>query len=326
MDPLSDVLSLLKPRNYLSAGLEAGGDWSIQFPDQQAAIKCGAVVSGQCWLSVEGVPDAVRLDTGDCFLLPRGRPFRLASDMTLTPVDAGKVFSPARTGGVTSHNGGGDFLLVSSRFALCGNHAGILLRMLPPIVHIRKESGDSVLRWPVERMMQELRERQPGGFLVVEHLAHMILIEALRLHMAEGLRGGVGWLFALADKQVGAAITAMHDDPAHGWTLQALAERAGMSRSTFALKFKETVGASPMDYLTRWRMLLAGDRLANSSDPISVIALSLGYESESAFSTAFKRVMGRSPRQYGRDRTPVSPSNGRAAQAAQANRPEPVAG
>ena len=110
--------------------------------------------------------------------------------------------------------------------------------MLPPIVHIRKESDKAALRWSVERMMQELRERQPGGFLVVQHLAHMMLVQALRLHLAEGLRGGVGWLFALADKQMGAAINAMHDDPAHRWTLQALAERAGMSRSTFALKFK----------------------------------------------------------------------------------------
>jgi AraC-like DNA-binding protein len=82
--------------------------------------------------------------------------------------------------------------------------------------------------------------------------------------------------------------------------LQALADLAGMSRSTFALRFKETVGKSPMEYLTRWRMLLAGDRLTNSRDSISTIALSLGYESESAFSTAFKRIMGGSPRQYGR--------------------------
>lgn len=324
MDPLSDVLSLLKPRNYLAAGLDAGGEWSIQFPDQQAAIKCGAVVSGQCWLSVGGVAEAVRLETGDCFLLPRGRPFRLASDMALTPVDARTIFSPARAGGVTAHNGGGDFLLVSSRFALAGNHAGILLRMLPPIVHIRKVSDHSALRWPVERMMQELRERRPGGFLTVEHLAHMILIEALRLHMAEGLRGGVGWLFALADRQVGAAIGAMHEDPAHGWTLQTLAERAGMSRSTFALKFKQMVGTPAMDYLTRWRMLLAGDRLANSSDPVSVIALSLGYESESAFSTAFKRIMGCSPRQYGRGRNPAPPSPEQV-EAANANRLEPIA-
>jgi AraC-like DNA-binding protein len=152
----------------------------------------------------------------------------------------------------------------------------------------------------------------------------MMLVQALRLHLAEGASGGVGWLFALADKQMGAAIAAMHDDPKHQWTLQALAERAGMSRSTFALKFKETVGASPMEYLTRWRMLLAGDRLTNSGDPISVVARSLGYESESAFSTAFKRVMGCSPRQYCRGRTPVSPSLSEA-EAARANRLEPIA-
>ena len=157
--------------------------------------------------------------------------------------------------------------------------------------------------------MQELREPQPGGVLVAQQLAYMMLIQALRLHLAEGLRGGVGWLFALADQQMSAAINAMHDDPAHRWTLQELAERARMSRSTFALKFKQTVGESPMEYLTRWRMLLAGDRLTNSSDPISVISLSLGYESESAFSTAFKRVMGCSPRQYSRGRIKAAPSH-----------------
>ncbi|MBW4696740.1 MAG: helix-turn-helix domain-containing protein [Aphanocapsa lilacina HA4352-LM1] len=119
-----------------------------------------------------------------------------------------------------------------------------------------------------------------------------MLVQALRLHLAEGLRGGVGWLFALADEQMGAAINSMHDDPAYRWTLQELAERAGVSRSTFALKFKETVGASPMAYLTRWRMLLAGDRLANSSDPVSVIALALGYESESAFSHSLQEGHG----------------------------------
>jgi AraC-like DNA-binding protein len=306
MDPLSDVLSLLKPRSYVSAGFDAGGNWSIQFPEQHECIKCYAVVSGACWLSVESVPDAVRLKAGDCFVLPSGRPFRLASDMTLTPVDAGPIFHPARDGGVVSCNGGGDFFLVGSRFVVSGSHAGILLGMLPPIVHIWKESDQAALRWSVERMMQELRERQPGGPLVAQHLAHMMLVQALRLHLAEGLAGGVGWFFALADKQMGAAINAMHDDPAHRWTLQELGKRAGMSRSTFALRFKETVGASPMEYLTRWRMLLAGDRLANSSDPVSVVALSLGYESESAFSTAFKRVMGCSPRQYSRGRNPAS--------------------
>ena len=301
MDPLSGVLSILKPRNYMSRGFSIGGDWSIQFPEHDG-IKCYAVVSGQCWLSVEDVPEPVRLKAGDCFLLPLGRPFRLASDLSLTPVDIKTMLSSPGDGGLTSWNGGGDFSGVGGYFGLDGKHAEILLGVLPPIVHIQKESDRSTLRWSMERMIQELQEPQPGGFLVVQHLAHMMLVQALRAYLAEGLSGGVGWLFALADPQMSEAIHSMHDDPAHPWTLRELADRVGMSRSGFALKFKETVGSSPIDYLTRWRMLLAGDRLTNSGDPISAIALSLGYESESAFSTAFKRVMGCTPRQYGRGR------------------------
>jgi len=298
MDPLSDVLSLLKPQSHVSAGFDAGGDWAIAFP-KNAGIKCYAIVSGACWLAVEGVADPVHLKAGDCFLLPSGRAFRLASDLDVAPTDAHTVLPPPQAGGVVTYNGGGDVFLVGSRFTLSGAHAEILLRMMPPIVHIRKESDQVALRWSVERMMQELREPQPGNFLVAQHLAHLMLIQALRMHMAEGV-GEVGWLFALADRQMGAAIGAMHAEPARRWTLQALAARAGMSRSTFALRFKEAVGLSPMDYLTRWRMLLAGDRLVHTGESVSAIALSLGYESESAFSTAFKRVMGSSPRQHGR--------------------------
>ena len=302
MDALSDVLLLLRPRSYMSAGFEAGGEWSIQFPDQQKGIKSGAVVSGICWLSVEGVADAVRLNAGDCFLLPSGRPFRLATDLALVPVDAKTIFSNVPTGGITFLSGGGDFSLISTRFAIVGNHADMLLQMLPPIVHVRTDQ--SALRFCISRMMQELREPQPGGFMVVQHLAQMMLIQALRLHLAEGLNAGTGWLFALADKKMGAVINAMHNDPSHRWTLESLAQHSSMSRSTFALKFKEKVGTSPLEYLTRWRMLLAGDKLVNSNDSISVIALSIGYESESAFSTAFKRVMGCSPRQYWRVTNP----------------------
>lgn len=323
MDPLSNVLSLLKPQNYLSAGMEAGGDWSIQFPDQQGGIKCGAIVSGQCWLSVEGVADPVWLRAGDSFLLPSGRPFRLTTDMALEPIPAFSVFSRASRAGIVSLNGGNDFSLVSSRFGLAGNHADILLRMLPPIVLLRDEASQAALRWAVEQMMQELRARQPGGFLIVQHLAHMILVQALRLHLAEQSGTGVGWLFALSDRQMSTAIYAMHADPARRWTLQDLAALTGMSRSTFAQKFKQTVGTSPMDYLAQWRMALASDRLENSRDPISVIAPALGYESEAAFSTAFKRIMGCSPRQYNRDRS--STGSGETA-AANSNRFGPIAG
>lgn len=308
MDPLSDVLSLLKPRSYRSAGFNAGGDWSIQFSAHQGSIKFNAVISGECWLCVDGVSEPVHLRIGDCFLLPSGRPFRLASDLAVVPVAAETVFLPAGAGGVATCNGGGDFYLTGSRFALDGAHARILLEELPPIVHIRRESDQAALRWSLERMMQELREGEPGGFLIAEHLAHMMLVQALRLHLVDASATGAGWLSALGDAQMRAAITAMHDDPARAWTLQALAQYAGMSRSTFALRFKETVATSPMQYLTRWRMLLAADRLTHSAEPVSAIALSLGYESESAFSTAFRRTMGCSPRQYGR--TPDLPDHG----------------
>jgi AraC-like DNA-binding protein len=309
VDPLSDVLSLLKPRSYMAGGFDVGGEFSVRF-GRHDGVKCYAVVSGQCWLAVDGVPDAVRLETGSCFLLPHGRPFRLATDLDLAPVDALTMLATAkRQGSISLINGGGGCCSVGGFFTFAGNHAGILLGMLPPIVHLQKESDRAAMRWSLERMRMELLEQQPGGSLVAQHLAHMMLIQALRLHLADRVRGGVGWLFALADKQMSAAITAMHESPGHRWTLQELGARAGMSRSIFALRFKETVGSSPMEYLTRWRMLLAGDRLTNSSDALSVIALSLGYESESAFSTAFKRVMGCSPRQYSRGQNSVSSSH-----------------
>jgi AraC-like DNA-binding protein len=318
MDPLSDVILLLKPRGYKCGGLDVAGELSVQFPLYEG-IRCYALVSGQCWLSVEGVPDAVRLGSGDCFLLPSGRPFRLATDLSLTPIDAQTILANARNGGVASFNGGGNCFIVGGHFTFTGHHAGILLGVLPPIVHLRKESHKAALRWSLERMMEELREPQPGSVLVAQHLAYMMLVQALRLYLAEGAKGGVGWLFALADKQMSAAINAMHDDPAHRWTLQTLAQRAGMSRSIFALRFKETVGSSAMEYLTRWRMLLAGDRLKETDDSVSEIALSLGYESESAFSKAFKRVIGCSPREYARGykRAPVSPGHREAAPTSQ---------
>jgi AraC-like DNA-binding protein len=301
MDPLSDVLSLLKPRSYHSGGFDVGGDWAVSFP-KHSGVKCYAIGKGEGWLIVEGIGEPVRLKTGDCFLLPLGRPFVLASDLSVTPIDAMTLFAN-KTGNGTFKviNGGGTLFGVGGHFAFDSKHASMLLGMLPPIVHISKESDKATMRWILDHMMHELRDPQPGSFLVVEHLAQMILVQALRLFLGEGVHGGVGWLFALADEKMSKVITAIHENPSHRWTLHEMAERAGMSRSTFALKFKETVGISPMEYLTNWRMILAGDKLTNSSDSVSMIAEAMGYESESAFSTAFKRVLGCSPRQYGRN-------------------------
>ena len=299
MDPLSDVLSLLRPRSFMSGGVDHGGDWAISFGKYEG-IKFQAVISGGCWLVVEGMDEPVRIEAGDCYLLPHGRPFHLASDLSLKPVDAYSVLGLPLNGLVRKINGGGDCLSLGGRFLFEGRHAELLLASLPTIVHLRKESDKAAMRWSVERLMLEIREPQPGGDIIAQQLATMVLVQALRLHLSDDTRPGVGWLFALADRQMSAAMNAMHAEPGRRWTIESLAERAAMSRSSFALKFKRIVGASPMDYLTRWRMILAADRLANGRETISALAPALGYESESAFSTAFKRVMGCAPRHYGR--------------------------
>jgi len=299
MDPLSEVLALLKPQSLISGGFMVPGDMAIDFPKHQG-IKCYAMLTGQCWLAVEGVPEPVLLHAGDCFILPRGLPFRIATDLSLEPVLYTDAFARLGMRREAPEVIAGARYIAGGFFRFTGGHAEILLHSLPPIVHIRREADKAAMRWSLERMREELRDPQPGGSLIAQQLAYMMLIQALRLHLADTSSAGPGWLSALSDKHMSIAITSMHNDPGHPWTLQSLAERVGMSRSVFALRFRETVGATPMEYLARWRMLLAADRLKNSSDGLSTIAQSLGYESESAFGKAFRRVMGCSPRQYTR--------------------------
>ncbi|MFC5861519.1 AraC family transcriptional regulator [Acidicapsa dinghuensis] len=299
MDPLSDVLSLLKPQSYVSGGFGVDGHMSIQFP-RHRGIKCYAIVSGECWLVVEGVPEPVLLTEGDCYILPRGFPFCLTTDPSLPPVDFRTILAERQQGKAIFCDESGARYIVGGHFLLTGSYAEALLQSLPPIVHIRKESDKAAIRWALERMKEELRDPQPGGTLIAQQLAYVMLVQALRLHLSEESANGVGWLFALTDKQISAVIACMHNDPGHAWTLQELAGHAGMSRSIFAQRFKERAGTTPMEYLTRWRMLLAGERLKFTDDSIASIASSLGYESESAFGKAFRRVMGCSPRQHNR--------------------------
>jgi len=296
MDPLSEVISFLNLRSYRVGGFEAGGDWSIHF-DPFEGIKCYAVTSGACWIAVEGAGEPVLLRQGDCFLLPHGWPFRVASDLSLPSDDWKRHFLGSRDGTLVKLNGGGDVTVLGGHFQLAGPGAQMLVGMLPPIVHLQSEADRETLRWAFDRMRQELADAKPGNFLVVQQLANMIFVQALRLHLDEG--SGVGWLFALSDKHVGAAIAAIHREPARRWTVASLALEVGMSRSGFAARFGELVGDGPIEYLTRWRMLLAGRSLSRG-DPIGATARSLGYESESAFSTAFKRVMGSTPRRHAR--------------------------
>ena len=275
----------------------------MHFPPDDSIIRCFVLISGKCWLVIDGISDPIALKEGECILLPRGRAFTLTRALHLVPVSIGEIVSVPLNGTIFNYQGGGDCLGIACFFKLTGSHSAILLEELPPVVHIQKESEKGTLRWLVERMMEELSNPQPGGILFGQQLACMLLIQALRLHSSEGLDGKVGWLFALANSEMNAAISAIHADPAYHWTLKELARRAKMSRSIFALKFKKTVGMSPIGYLTYWRMMLAGERLSNSEDSVSTIAHSVGYESQSAFRKSFRNTMGCAPREYTLSRT-----------------------
>ena len=302
MDPLSELLSLLKPRSYITAGFDAGGDWSLQLDDLAGRIKCYAVIRGGCWLKLEGEESApIRLDAGDCFVLPSGRTARIASDLALQPRLASAALAPDRDGETVVYNGGGDVFLAGSRFEVSGHHAEILLQTLPAVIHLRQASEQSLLRWSIDLMMQELREAKPGAALVAQQLAHMMLVHTLRLHMAQTPQASTGWLAALAHPQLSLALGAVHADPGRRWTLGELAATAGMSRTVFARRFREALGETPIGYATRWRMIIAAERLVSTRASLGEVAQAVGYVSENAFNAAFKRVMGAAPRRYARE-------------------------
>lgn len=296
MDPLSEVLSLLNTQSSVFAGLKAGGDWAIDFPPPDG-IKFNAIVEGTCWLTVEGVEQAIRLEAGDCFLLSRRRTFSLCNDPALPAIQAEEIYRHAVNG--IAHCGTANaFFLVGGRFAF-GEEAGLLFDGLPPVAVIKSGSDQaSVLNWALQRMAYELATPSPGNAIVVQHLGHIMLVQVLRIYLAQEGSSTPSWLLAISDPRIGAVIQAIHADPAHAWTVENLARIANVSRSTFALRFKQKAGVAPLEYVSRWRMQLAARSLKASAATVSSIAQKLGYDSDSAFSHAFKRIMKCSPREY----------------------------
>ena len=305
MDALSDVLALLKIRSYLYSGFAAGGDWCLSFGPHLGSLKFYTVATGACWLAVEGVAEPLWVQAGDCLLLPSGRAFRAGTDLALPAVDIFSLVPGGATGGTTVYQGGGEVLILGGFFTLAAEQATWLLNVLPPVVHIQAVADKAVLRWTLEQLRQEVIVPRPGGLVLSQQLAGLLLVQVLRLHMTAG---GTGWLGALADARLQAALTALHARPGQRWTVQALAQQAGMSRTGFAVHFRQQVGQAPLTYLAHWRMQLAKERLTSSTTSLTELSQALGYESESAFSTAFKRITGYSPRHYHQRLAVTSPA------------------
>jgi AraC-like DNA-binding protein len=155
----------------------------------------------------------------------------------------------------------------------------------------------------VRYALAEARSPRPGGAGVLAKLAELLFIEVLRLYMNEQGEGRTGWLAGMGDRIVGGALTALHSRPAQAWTLEELARTAGSSRSVLAERFQQLVGTAPMQYLTQWRMLLAANLLSRSNAPLARIAEDVGYQTDTAFSRAFRREYGCPPAAWRRNRS-----------------------
>ncbi len=302
VDPLSDILSILKPQSQLAGLLDLGHPSAIAFPDQAGTLKCNVVLSGAAWVSVNRRDGPVLVEKGDFFILPAGLPFEIKTDLKLKADPVEKFLTTPLSEAPAVINGGGAAVIASCRFTIPEPHAVRLIATLPSIFVIpARDSASEQLQHSVSAILEELSEARPGSALVAQHLSHVVLIQTLRHHHAV-MDGKLSWLHALADPRLTLALSAMHTEPGKKWTLGLLAEAAGMSRSAFARRFQETVGQSPIEYLSELRMVKASDKLLSSGCTIAAVAEDFGYQSENAFNTAFKRVMGVPPRQYVKER------------------------
>lgn len=301
-DPLSDVLRRADVQSVLSGGFRAGGEWAIRFPPPDK-VKFFGVVTGRCWLRLDGNAETVRLEQGDVILLAMVCGFVLASDLTIAPEDAHALFA-GRTSpiiDVGQPGGAGEVLQVGGHIRLHPSHGTLLAQVLPPLIHVRGALPQAeALRWILQQLVHE-REGLPGSGLASSQLAHLLFVQVLRAHLADGGQLQASWLRAAMDPAIAPALHLMHGDPGHPWRLEHLARAAAMSRTRFAEHFKSVAGEAPLTYLTRWRMRLAEYALRRGDTPVTELARQLGYASESAFSHAFKRVVGVSPRRYGLD-------------------------
>ena len=294
-DPLSEVITLLRPSTVFSKGISGAGRWGVRY-SAFGQPSFSAVLEGRCLLAVDG-EDVITLEAGDFVLLPATPGFTMSGFEPVAPVPIDPKVSSVQTGEVRHGTRGGapDVRLLGGYFVFDSPDAALLVSLLPTLVHVRGAGRLSAL---VRLVSEESKEQRSGRDLVLTRLVEVLLIEALRA--APGKSAPPGLLRGLADPKLALAIRHMHRDPARPWTVVELAKKAALSRSTFFERFTRAVGLPPMEYLLAWRMAVAKRLLHRNDVGLAEIAERVGYGSASAFSTAFSRSVGQSPSRYAR--------------------------
>jgi AraC-like DNA-binding protein len=298
-DPLGRALHYVRMSGVVYCYSELTAPWGVEMPVMDDCLMFHVVTSGRCWLSVPG-SEPQQMHAGDFALVPRGQGHKLLAEKRSASVpffDLQREHHGDRFE-VLRHGGGG-----SPATVICGAvrfedaMARQLVSSLPQQIVI---AANTTANWDwlatsLRLLSSEARERKPGGEAVITRLADILVIQAIRAWIAEDPAARTGWLGALQDKQLGQALVLMHEKPEQPWTLASLANEVAMSRSAFAARFSEHVGVPAMQYLANLRMTIAKLRLESEAPKLVELAQSLGYESEAAFSRAFKKWSGVAP-------------------------------
>ncbi len=310
MDAFSEILRVVRLVGAIFINAKFTAPWCYQSPCADLAaplLEPGAekvvifhlITEGECFVEMDNAPP-LRLTAGDVVLFPQGDAHCMTSAPGVPPAKGGRSLAEVlsrRPRQLTFGGGGATTRLVCGYLACDARLARMLLAGLPPVVkvNVRGSNAGMWLEASVRYALNEARSPRPGGAGVLAKLSEVLFIEVLRLYMGEQGEGRIGWLAGLGDRIVGAALNAMHARPTHPWTLEELAREAGTSRSVLAERFQQLVGSSPMQYLTQWRMMLAANILSRSNAPLARVAEDVGYQTDTAFSRAFRREFGAPP-------------------------------
>lgn len=296
-DPLAAIIALLRPQTVLSKVISGAGKWSVRYARYADPAFC-LVLDGACFLDIDG-HGALRLSPGDFVLLPETPGFTMATDLDLKP----KLMAPTRANEVRhgAQAGPATLRMLGGYFQFDRANAPILVKLLPRVIHIRREeAGAERLNRIAELIAEEASAERAGRDQILEHLVEVLLIEALRFRPTSSEKQEQGLLAGLSDPALCRPLRGIHVDVARRWTVAELARAAGMSRAVFAERFTRKVGMPPMQYLLEWRMAIAKDALRRERPPLAEVAERVGYQSASAFSTAFARLTGCSPSEFAR--------------------------
>lgn len=298
-DRLSEVLDIVEVRGVLSGGFAARGRWFTR-GEVHIPLKFIAVVYGQARLTTDGVAAPIPMGPGDVAILNDRSWLELeggTDDGPRREILPEEDFSSAR---LVAADREADDVVVGGRIDLTPAGRAMLLNVLPQMAHIEASTVDATpLRGSLHGLLDEVTGRRFGSEFAIRQHGQLLLLEVLRAYAGRADLPP-GWLSVLKDERLRPALDLMHDHPEKPWGLHDLARATAMSRTSFAQRFRQAAGIPPLTYLAQWRMLLAQRALRDGDVQIASLAPGLGYASESAFSTAFKRVVGESPLRYRR--------------------------